>query len=466
MTLFDTHDPAVGEATLAEARRLTPPDSAFGHYLSSGHFSYLLAEAVRADPEAPIEIQRPWAQFMERPSLQTADALCAAAGVGRSARRASRSNVPIAPSPALVAASGGSRGLAYSPTADAQLRQEYADIMRMDALHDLCPMRADRAVRRALADWVFPSILPDEAQSFVEERRGFDRRLAGFLRARLGLGAPATATVNHFLWTAAQSDFLQALAPRDGVLEIVMDGIIMRNATTMRNSILAAFVLLLLRDVYHVDAPLGETFRKEAGITTQITHIRFLDGTFMQQDGLCLPHFVNQYVHAVYDITGARVSVAVSAALPVFFKRYGREDVVSMEHVVKLPPFDFPIYNAHSSTMSEADARTWRAAQTYDLATWHLPYPKSALQDVVQAHWGDPAAQDKLRAMLELNFLRDAHRCDLACRRGALLVTTDNVSAIYMAWLRKHHPNIHARGLHLALTYTGDRFVDARVGTV
>jgi len=468
--LFDTRDRAVGEATLAEARRQTPSESAFGAYLSTGNFSYLLAEAVRADAAAPIELQSLWVQFMDRPCVETATALCGAAGIARSVRRAASTAPPsaqTAQTASAVAVSGGmplSRRLTYSPAADATLRQEYAAIMSMDALHDLSALRLDRATRQAMATWVFPGIAAQEARSFADERRGFNGKVSGFLQARLALPLPEF-TVNQFLWTAAQSEaFLQALRPRSGVLEIVMDGIVKRSHTTMRNSILAAFVLLLLNDVYRLQTPAGEVFEKDAALETRITHIRFLDGTFMEQDSLCLPHFVNQYVHAVYQITAAHVSVAMSAALPTFFKHYARADVVSMEHVVKLPPYAFSIFNAHR--MNEADARVWRDAQTYDLATWHLPYPKSALQELVSVHWGDPAAHDKLRAVLQLNFLRDAHRCDLASRRGALLVTTDGISAVYLAWLRAHHPNVRAHGLHLALTYTGDRFSDARVTLV
>jgi hypothetical protein len=221
----------------------------------------------------------------------------------------------------------------------------------------------------------------------------------------------------------------------DGTLEIVMDGIINR-VMSPRMAALAAFLLLLLEDVYKVrrlDGNLQE-FQRAPTVTSRIKQISIIDGSFMRRDGMFLKNFLENYVFAVQGITNTHVSVNRSEAHPLLFQRYFYpETYTSIEDRVVMKPYTFMIN---------------KSIEPRDLTDWGVPYYKSTFHFLFAKYFKskDPSVIDKLNAIIGLNFLRDAHRIDIAARKRALFLTADRTSYRYYAWIQKNHPNLRHPG--------------------
>jgi len=471
-TYLDTSRPelfvkALKEAQATVAKPKYPFEEAYHMYLQSEDFLWLGHTCARAS-EAPVpaNVTTEWLDFMTDPTVDNAIALCAGVKI-KSTRRSTKHSQPTTTtntSKSIVTAQhhssmkvkgGGRKCPTDTQTPFLQLQEEYKTIMAMDTLHDLTLAKIPQDVRQGLVNRIFPRATLEESRTFVHERVAFNKKATGFLQGRLGI----MPHVQPYLMTAEAVSLIGKTVGSSGVLEIVMDGIVKRTDVTFRNGVLAAYVLLLLKDMFDVTRVPDEnevrvipTYKKESNAISAITKITFLDGSFMAQDGLSLVHFVTKYIKSVQGVTGLNVSVDYSLGHASFFKKYIRPGLVTVEHVVKMPrPFAIGL------------------SENVTFDNWHLPYPKAALIDVVEQYWDstDPAIAEKLDDIMALNFLRDAHRIDLACRRNALLVTTDGIALHYMAWIKKHHPNVIAPALHLNMIQSGTGTIQAvRVQTI
>ena len=476
-TYLDTSQPdlfvkALKEAQATVAKPKMPFEEAYHMYLQSEDFIWLGRTCARAS-EAPVpaNVTTEWLNFMTDPTVENAIALCAGVKINGSQRSTTSTSITTATSkstlqhhPSIKVKGGGRKCPTDTKMPFLQLQEEYKTLMAMDTLHDLTLAKIPLNIRQGLVNRIFPRATIEEARSFVNERVAFNKKATGFLQGRLGIMPRALALqeVQPYLMTAEALSLIgktvgvlrsSSGVSSSGVLEIVMDGIVKRTDVTFRNGVLAAYVLLLLKDMFEVTRVPDEnevrvipTYKKEPNAISAITKITFLDGSFMAQDGLSLVHFVTKYIKTVKGVTGLNVSIDYSLGHASFFKKYTRPGLVTVEHVVKMPrPFAIGL------------------SEIYTFENWHLPYPKDALIDVVEQHWAstDPAIAEKLDDIMALNFLRDAHRIDLACRRNALLVTTDGIALHYMAWIKKHHPNVKAPALHLNIIQSGTGTIQA-----
>ena len=444
-TLGHSGQPQSWDAWHADAVVRAAGNAAMTNYLASGDIAFLASGS-------DIYELGEFIAFYNDPSSGTAAAFLKACGVQEPLATLrqplfcqSMNAIPLAVS------GGGRRVWLESATPLANLQNDMATFAEYDALHDVFIHGVEPSKRAAIHDRLRTPARPDGVvtrAAAVQRTTTFN----AFLQSRLTetLGLPHITKINvkaPVLLDVALCAQLTPLFAKE-TLEVVLDGVLTNASIRLVNAVMAATTLLTLErftayKIGEIDGDVAWTRASGApgAPTSRVKHIRFIDGLFMKVDGLELVPFFRRYVEAIAGITSADVSMVAHQGHPLFYKKYLAPEMTVVDHVIKIGGERFDICGGP------------RRPDPTDIASWSLPYTKHDLVRLVERFYDDPdpLVQRRLTAVLRLNFLRDAHRVDLACARGAWMLTADGIALRYAQWLKKHHPSIDASFLWFKL---------------
>jgi hypothetical protein len=398
------------------------------------------------------EIQIAWYNFIKNPSIITAKELFATV----KKRKIRIKNKSIKNNYISIAAGGSGSSNTDTiknsswrfPIKSLELmKEEYSQIVALDTLHDLTSAKGYTVIERS--NWVkrlLPSASKDEIDSFSNRRVAFQKEVWNFIDKRMDLTIPVATNVissnnlNNLNLQSIISHLESHLKQKEGILTLIIDGLITRTEISVRLAFMAAYILLLINEYTSINPPINERgipiYKRNTPTNTQIIRIQIIDGSFMNRDGMFLKPFVKRYIWELHDISRTRITLERSDIYPNLFKTYYWPlTYTSVDHVLTLKPWKFPVLIGENQDTT----------QEISIEKWSIPYPKALFQSLFSKYYTysrDSPEGQKLDAAIAVNFLRDAHRVDLAARINGIFITTDAGAFRYALWVKKNHTKI------------------------
>ena len=390
--------------------------------------------------EDSVQVPSPqWFTFMNNPSLDTARAFVELHI--KPIHSAHQLITTHDQQPSLITTGAGNT---RSRLTKAQGQTIMRTFIALDSLHDLISIpNMTNVAKFALADVIHPAIDQENValkRAFVYAPASFTNLASAYLAKTLSLSEAVHKidykTVREDLRPAYMYGGIETMAPLRSMfkkknVKIVLDNIVYRGSFSFQNSLTAALLLVLLgnqQDCY------GLCARSHNAPQT----ITLLDGDFMDIDSMLLLPFIEKYMFEMHKLTSRNVQYAIAEGRPKYFEKYCQP--VTLERTaIRIGTSAFPIYPIRNSQLKEPLHPS--ASQ------WSLPYNKHDLRTKIAAIALSQTSE--MQDILDVNFLRDAYRIDIACLHNALYITHDELSFRYFQWLKKNHSSIKSNGLLL-----------------
>jgi hypothetical protein len=290
-------------------------------------------------------------------------------------------------------------------------------------------------------------IFKHNAKSFTRASCGYVALAAGIKFAETNVDNSMQGNIRAFHVDASDAQLYNkwlALCQRETV-DVVMDGLfINHNARDFKSTATAmiqcAYFQLLLNGGQRLSSADGKySFghtRDYRG--TRMRTIRIVDGWLQKVDGMNLDRFYVKYIlwlARTMNVNAKACFPVLNANLqPVWFSKYVTPVVVT-DASVKLGGFEFPITEGKRGEFVEfkMTERATTAAQKIRVLRDELctPFPKRILHKLLDFDENDPI----FAAIENLNFFRDAYKCDIALQLNGVLVCSDRIMALYYKML-------------------------------
>jgi hypothetical protein len=197
------------------------------------------------------------------------------------------------------------------------INHEYNQWVAFSTLHDLTyTRRISFDERKAWIKRIFPSANEEEITAFVFHRRAFNKKIWNIIENRLKLNIPAAIPflfpekidkknilyhnpLNEFYFDKIITQIQAHLVNTNGILTLIIDGLLTSNEISIRQLFLLSYILLLLEKL------------------TCIREIILLDQALFPEEELVLFPFIELYTKALHEQTKARVIVKFNE-IPIY----------------------------------------------------------------------------------------------------------------------------------------------------
>jgi len=457
-TILSTEDPSTFDVAYANLRRHNAGDPNVLAYLRTKDFAHI-HKFYCEDPDARQAASVSWYSFMNKPTVHTARAFLEGI-LGP--------QVKPTPTPTLTGRTGrtaittGAGNTRAKRMTKSVGKSTLDTFVALDSLHDLKQMPGlDNPTKMAFANAVYPNQDADAQalkHAFVFAPSTFTQLASDHLKKVFDLTETTRAVTYRVHSTATdRPDYMygvELLAPlrkafKKKEIKIVLDSIVFRSKFSYQNSVTAALLLVFIGNEQ-------ESFGLYARSHNAPQTIHLLDGEFLDIDSMILLPFVERYMTEVYRLTELHVRFQEVENGYAFYKKYCREDV-RLTTCAERNEANASMGTVHTThnTFPIRFLRHTRMDTAFHPVpgVWSLPYDKKDLRAFVASEWsGSQQASNgpittHLQDILDINYLRDAYRVDVACMHNALFITHDALSFRYFQWLKKNHASIKTNGI-------------------
>ena len=340
------------------------------------------------------------------------------------------------------------------------IRQDlYRRFVRLDTLHDLNDSKETVESKKRTADMILNGEDESVAKQFISNTAGFTSFVTKELIKAAGLRVKEGAYTNetnleHYALLMSVMVAMQT----QKVVNIVLDGVIDVEFSPdhfMRKVLHSAFILMLFANVSRIRVNTTEITRSKPDMTetnttttastsetstnlstrpkSLVETVNLIDGGFNTIDHMPLTKFYNKFLKAIQRASKVdSVNLMTSSERPKYFEKWYKPVEIDGDNV-KFPDtghvFGVPEIFNHKKVVQ---------ANPFDTKTI-----KSINQPKVQAlyewhRYKKDVERSKLyTTIMDVNFLRDAWRADVAISTGSAFITSDKLAYIYYLMIAK-----------------------------